>query len=170
MPLVITINPNSGELQSNISLLSLCNTWCPRHFPSCCRSPFEVVFFFYSHVAHVGVWVKTIRTLYHMCINIDVPMCTHICFIMCQCLHIACVTCVQSDISTPHTHTDTHKGTRMTWTLLRDSTHVKFVVQSTVNSPDQVIQGYFLKSCVQQFDDALASATAPVWVAHWQGC
>lgn len=26
MPLVITIKPNSGELQSNISLLSLCNT------------------------------------------------------------------------------------------------------------------------------------------------
>lgn len=52
-------------------------------------------------------------------------------------------------------------------------TSCELAVQSPVNRPHQVVQGYFLKSassCVQKLDDVFGSVTLPVRVAHWQGC
>lgn len=106
MPLVITINPNSGELQSNISLLSLCNTWYPRHFPSCCCSPVGRVFFLFTCTTCRRVSEREEGCLY--CLHVYVCQCTcmHACLVdcVCQCLHMACVIFVQFDISSGHTN------------------------------------------------------------------
>lgn len=154
MPLVITINSKSGELQSDISLLSLCNTSYLRHFPSCCGCTVELFFYLFFNMYHMLAHEWRQYRLY--CLNVYVFPCTS----MCESLLF-----VQFDISTPHT--------RVTWSFIRDSVHVRFTHHSTVNRPDLVIQGCFLKSVsshVQKFGDAFGSVTRPVWVTHWQGC
>lgn len=163
MPLVITINPNSGEVQSDISLLSLCNTWYLRHFPSCCCCAAEIVFCFFLFTCttcrHVSEDNTTIQTLY--CFNVYKYAC--ISFIL-------LVLNLYSLTFPHHTLTETQKSERPD---LSSEIQLMWGLQSSRLWIDQVIQGYFLKSVsshVQKSGDAFGSVTLPAWVAHWQGC
>lgn len=162
MPLVITINPNSGELLSNISLLSLCNTWYLRRFPSCFCSP-GAISFTYWQIPHIV-----------LCSGEEVSS-TDICklvFFFCQCLHMFVLDLYS--LTFPH---------HALWLAHRDQndlisplgfTSVKGLQSIfAVNRPGEVIPGYFLKSVsssVMAFDDAFGGVTLPVRVAHRQGC
>lgn len=92
----------------------------------------------------------------------------HILFIT-RAIACVCVGSVQFDISTPHSHS--RAETRTTRSVLRDSPQSRLAGRFTVNRPEKVIPGYFLKSAsssVSEFDDVFRNITLPVRAAPWQ--
>lgn len=132
MPLVITINPNSGELQSNISLLSLCNTQYLRHFPSCSWFP-GGIFFPNWHIPHIVLWLGEEV----VCMSMYVGDTVYVWIFGLLYVPVAadvCVRCVQFDISTPHALTHRQKAE---WPYLSPGIHLSQGLQSISLRTDQ---------------------------------